>query len=269
MEESGTVNYWDILFGASDFSDLLERATMIGEIMEYDNAVMDQLAATRKELQDQQAVLEATRADQQAEKEDLEARKADLKEKEATIDQLIADIKADENEAAKAKDALTAEANRVTSEILQKQKELQALIDAGKINFDPGSGWQWPLHGIYRITSTFGPRIHPITGRPGNHTGTDIGAPRNTPIHAARGGVVTISTYGSSYGNYVVIQHDNGIATLYAHMNSRAVKEGLPPEMLQKILGHADYSTTANIYTHIDAQTLVDAVTNTLLINKK
>ena len=199
MEESGTVNYWDILFGASDFSDLLERATMIGEIMEYDNAVMDQLAATRKELQDQQA-----------EKEDLEARKADLKE----------------NEAAKAKDALTAEANRVTSEILQKQKELQALIDAGKINFDPGSGWQWPLHGIYRITSTFGPRIHPITGRPGNHTGTDIGAPRNTPIHAARGGVVTISTYGSSYGNYVVIQHDNGIATLYAHMNSRAVKEG-------------------------------------------
>ncbi len=50
---------------------------------------------------------------------------------------------------------------------------------------------------------------------------------------------------------------------------SRAVKEGLPPEMLQKILGHADYSTTANIYTHIDAQTLVDAVTNTLLANKK
>ena len=39
--------------------------------------------------------------------------------------------------------------------------------------------------------------------------------------------------------------------------------------MLQKILGHADYSTTANIYTHIAAQTLVDAVTNTLLTNKK
>lgn len=50
---------------------------------------------------------------------------------------------------------------------------------------------------------------------------------------------------------------------------SRAVKEGLAPEMLQKILGHADYSTTANIYTHIDAQTLVDAVTNSLLTNKK
>ena len=49
---------------------------------------------------------------------------------------------------------------------------------------------------------------------------------------------------------------------------SRAVKEGLAPEMLQKILGHANYSTTANIYTHIDAETLVTAVTNSLLTNK-
>ena len=48
---------------------------------------------------------------------------------------------------------------------------------------------------------------------------------------------------------------------------TRAVKEGLAPEMLQKILGHANYSTTANIYTHIDAETLVDAVTNALLTN--
>ena len=50
---------------------------------------------------------------------------------------------------------------------------------------------------------------------------------------------------------------------------SRAVKEGLAPEMLQKILGHADYSTTANIYTHIDAETLVSAVTDALLTSQK
>jgi len=50
---------------------------------------------------------------------------------------------------------------------------------------------------------------------------------------------------------------------------SRAVKEGLAPEMLQKILGHADYSTTANIYTHIDAETLVSAVTGSLLTSQE
>lgn len=50
---------------------------------------------------------------------------------------------------------------------------------------------------------------------------------------------------------------------------SRAVKDGLAPEYLQKILGHADFSTTANIYTHLDADTLVNAVTNTLLTEQK
>lgn len=48
---------------------------------------------------------------------------------------------------------------------------------------------------------------------------------------------------------------------------TRAVKEGLAPEVLKKVLGHAKYSTTADVYTHIDAQTLVSAVTNSLLTN--
>lgn len=50
---------------------------------------------------------------------------------------------------------------------------------------------------------------------------------------------------------------------------SRAVKEGLPPEVLQRVLGHAKYSTTADIYTHLDAQTLIKAVTDSLLTNKE
>lgn len=226
MEETGTVSYLDILFGATDFSDLLDRATMINDIMAYDQKVMDELAATRKELEEQQAQLEATRAEQQAQKESLEGQKSDLKQKEAEVDQLIAEIEDDEAELEKAEDALKAEADRIDAEVLRKQKELQAMLDAGQISFDPGSGWLWPLPGRYRISSYFGSRIHPITGRPNNHTGTDIPAPRGTNILAARGGVVTISTYNSSYGNYVVVQHDNGVSTLYAHMNSRAVQEG-------------------------------------------
>lgn len=226
MEEMGAVSYLDILFGASSFSDLLDGAMMVGELMEYDNDIINQLVATRQALLAQQTALENTRLEQQTQKTELEEHKQALKANEAEVDRLLADIKKNEADMQAAHDALKAESDRVTAEITKKQKELQALLDAGKINFDPGTGWQWPLHGIYRITSTFGPRIHPITGRPGNHTGTDIAAPKNTPIHVARGGVVTISTYGSSYGNYVVVQHDNGVSTLYAHMNSRAVKEG-------------------------------------------
>lgn len=226
MEKVGTVSYWDILFGSSSFSDLLDRASMVSEIMKYDNEIMDQLSATRQELQEQQTALEATRAEQQAEKEDLEARRADLEAKEAEVDQLLAEITANETQIESAKDDLEAAAAEIDAQVAQKQRELQALISSGQVSFDPGSGWQWPVPGYYTITSTFGNRIHPITGRPNNHTGTDIGAPGGTPIQAARGGVVTISTYHYSYGNYVVVQHDNGISTLYAHMRSRAVSEG-------------------------------------------
>ena len=72
--------------------------------------------------------------------------------------------------------------------------------------------------------------MDPISHQPGNHTGIDIPAPRNTPIYAAKSGVVTTSVLGSgvnwSYGNFVVVSHSDGTSTLYAHMNSRNVTRG-------------------------------------------
>lgn len=226
MEESGTVSYWDILFSAADFSDLLDRATFISEVMEYDNAVMDELAATRKLLLQQQTELETARDEQEQIKATLEGEKKELDIKLAESLQLVKSIQADENKAKAIKDEMEAEANRISSDIARKQKELAAKMAEGQISFDPSTGWQWPIAGHYTITSLFANRKHPITGVYGHHTGTDIAAPNGTPIKAAANGVVLISTYGSSYGNYVVIQHQDGIQTLYAHMSSRNVKEG-------------------------------------------
>ena len=226
MEEAGTVSYWSILFDSADFVDLLDRATFVSEIMEADNKIMDDLAALRKSIEAQKAELETSRADQQTQRDALVAQKKELDAKEADAAALVQKIQSQESEYQSSRDALKREEEEVEAQIIKKQKEIQAKIAAGQISFDPGTGWQWPVPGRYKITSTFGPRIHPITGLPGNHTGTDVAAPKGTAILAARGGVVTISTYNNSYGNYVVVQHDNGIATLYAHMSSRAVSEG-------------------------------------------
>ena len=226
MEEAGTVSYWSILFDSADFADLLDRATFVSEIMEADNKIMDDLAALRKSIEAQKAELETSRADQQTQRDALVAQKKELDAKEADAAALVQKIQSQESEYQSSRDALKREEEEVEAQIIKKQKEIQAKIAAGQISFDPGTGWQWPVPGRYKITSTFGPRIHPITGLPGNHTGTDVAAPKGTAILAARGGVVTISTYNHSYGNYVVVQHDNGIATLYAHMSSRAVSEG-------------------------------------------
>ena len=226
MEEAGTVSYWSILFDSADFADLLDRATFVSEIMEADNKIMDDLAALRKSIEAQKAELETSRADQQTQRDALVAQKKELDAKEADAAALVQKIQSQESEYQSSRDALKREEEEVEAQIIKKQKEIQAKIAAGQISFDPGTGWQWPVPGRYKITSTFGPRIHPIPGLPGNHTGTDVAAPKGTAILAARGGVVTISTYNNSYGNYVVVQHDNGIATLYAHMSSRAVSEG-------------------------------------------
>lgn len=226
MEEAGTVSYWSILFDSADFADLLDRATFVSEIMEADNKIMDDLAALRKSIEAQKAELETSRADQQTQRDALVAQKKELDAKEADAAALVQKIQSQESEYQSSRDALKREEEEVEAQIIKKQKEIQAKIAAGQISFDPGTGWQWPVPGRYKITSTFGPRIHPITGLPGNHTGTDVAAPKGTAILAALGGVVTISTYNNSYGNYVVVQHDNGIATLYAHMSSRAVSEG-------------------------------------------
>ncbi len=87
------------------------------------------------------------------------------------------------------------------------------------------SGYLWPLAGYTRVSSPFGYRNCPYHGQE-LHGGCDVPAPSGTPIRAAKSGVVVISTYGSSYGNYVVIAHSDGSRTMYAHQSQRAVSAG-------------------------------------------
>ena len=87
------------------------------------------------------------------------------------------------------------------------------------------SGYLWPLSGYTRVSSPFGYRNCPYHGQE-LHGGCDVPAPSGTPIRAAKSGVVVISTYGSSYGNYVVIAHSDGSRTMYAHQSQRAVSAG-------------------------------------------
>ena len=80
--------------------------------------------------------------------------------------------------------------------------------------------WYWPLPGRYHLSSLFGNRPDPFTGRRDNHTGTDVPAPGRTPIYAAQDGIVTTvnrNKDASSYGYYCIISHGSGYATLYAH----------------------------------------------------
>lgn len=226
MEEQGTVSYWQILFNAADFTDLLDRAMMISEVVEYDNAVMDALEQARIDVENAKAALEGARAEQVSAKEALDAQNAELKAKKATIDSLLAELQAKQDTYESQIHKLESAAAAMDDEIEKKIKELERQRAASQIQYNTGSGYVWPVDGCYVITSFFGPRKHPITGIAGNHGGTDIRAAYGTTIKAARGGEVITSTYNSSYGNYVVVYHGNGESTLYAHMSKRSVSVG-------------------------------------------
>ena len=82
----------------------------------------------------------------------------------------------------------------------------------------------WPLAG--RLTSDFGYRRSPITGARQFHGGIDIAAPRGTPVRAAMSGQVSRVGSNNVFGNYVIINHQAGFRTLYAHLHVVRVRSG-------------------------------------------
>ena len=223
MEETGSVSYLSILFSASSFSELLDYAMLIAEVMEYHNGVIDILEDTQEQKTEVKSQLEDVKAEQEAVKAEQETNKAELEVQQAEVDRLIKEIQAKQDEYEEELDKFEEESSKLDKELAAAEKkyeeELAALAVSGE--------WYWPLPGRYGISSWFKWRIHPTTGKWTHHTGNDIPAPSGTKIYSANGGVVTEVGYSSVYGNYVQISHGNGYATFYAHMKSKAiVKEG-------------------------------------------
>ena len=228
MEERGKVSYWSVLFKAESFTDLLGRMDIVNEIMDADQAVIDQLQALQVEIEEKKASLEASKAEAEAAKADLVAKKTELDAQRKEAIALVNEINDNENEYKETLDELDKEEERIQAMIVKKSKELaaqQAAQNGGTSNAALG-GYIWPVSSHY-ITSTFGGRASPGGIGSTNHKGIDIGrVGYTTEIHAAKAGTVIVSQYSSSYGNYVVVSHGSGNTTLYAHMSSRKVSVG-------------------------------------------
>lgn len=268
MEETGGVNYLSILFEAKSFADMLDYAMLIGDIMDYSNRIIDQLEATQRELGAARDELAADRAEQAAAQQELEAHKAELDVQRANAQDLLNQIAATESEyAAVAKQLADTEA-QVNKELKEAEKKYQEQLAALAAQNNANSGdWYWPLPGWYHLSSLFGSRKDPISGLPANHTGTDIPAPRGTPIYAAKTGVVTTvnTNYrASSYGYYCIISHGNGYATLYAHQNQvPIVKEGQTVQKGQ-IIGYVGTTGRSTGY-HLHFELRINGVRNDII----
>ncbi len=227
MEEQGETSYWSILFTSGDFSELLDNYMMIEEIIQYDNQVIDSLVALQEKVANDRTVLEEAQAEQEEAKARQMAAQDELKAQEDEVDKLIAEISAQEDLLEEMEEELNKAAKALDAQIKAKEREYAAQV----ANVPSESGYLWPLPGGYNtISSLAGGRIHPVTGKPGNHAGIDIPAPSGTNIYAAKSGVVIHAAKGTgsswSYGNYVIVSHSDGTSTLYAHMSRIGCKEG-------------------------------------------
>ncbi len=93
----------------------------------------------------------------------------------------------------------------------------------------------WPADAGFRITSPFGERIHPVTGRKSFHNGTDIGVPTGTPLRAAHKGNVKRQSKDSVSGNYVILDHGLGIETVYCHLSEASVVQSARMQRKEQI----------------------------------
>jgi murein DD-endopeptidase MepM/ murein hydrolase activator NlpD len=87
------------------------------------------------------------------------------------------------------------------------------------------TGFRFPLR-EYRITSTFGPRPSPFTGKMQNHQGLDLAAPMGSNVYPAREGRVTETGTDPVYGNYIVVAHDDNWVSLYGHLSAVTAADG-------------------------------------------
>lgn len=119
-------------------------------------------------------------------------------------------------------------------------------------NSSTSSGFRVPLNS-YRVTSKFGYRTHPVTGQWSLHGGIDLAAPTGTPTYSIQSGTVITSTYSSSYGNYIIVDHGNGMASLYAHLSERGVSVGTKVSKGQVIgkVGSTGRSTGPHLHFEI------------------
>ena len=253
MEEEGSLTYWEVLFKATSFSNLLDRLNMVEEIAASDIRRLQELsdAADAVEVSRQELALEKEELD--ATKAELDATQAQLDEKREEADALIQELLSHAEELEALQEQKEKEDEELMAHIAEmeqaynraKEEEWLAHIATattaapttqpgggdGGIDFGNGGGsnnsggnnnagstsWIRPCSYV-KVTSPYGFREQPTAGASRFHQGIDLGAPAGTTIVASRAGTVTSAGYSNSLGWYVTINHGDGFSSMYGHM---------------------------------------------------
>ena len=234
MEEEGSVSYWEVIFEANSFTDLLDRINMMEEIAAADQRRLQEMRNIAAQVSDSKDTLETGKSDLELTRASLDETQAYLEEKRTESDALLRELAEKQEEFQALLDESEAAQDDLMLSIAAKEKELSkakyeenlAKLALQGQNPPSNSAWIKPVSG-YTLTSPFGMRLHPVLGYYRMHNGVDMACPQGTPIYATRAGTVTVASYqAGGAGNYVSINHGDGFASIYMHMTNYVVSAG-------------------------------------------
>lgn len=263
---SGDVSALEIVMGAKDFTDFLDKLQLVQYVSDHDAELINGIKKKLNTISEEKKALETDKASLEEEHTTLTSKQDELTKLLEENKETLASLQSDANDAQMQLSLSEEELSGLSSEIQEyyrKQREAMATQQASSTSssddeeeisysddssgggssysndapshIDSGDGWTWPIPGCYTITGGFG------EGRSyESHGGTDIAASIGTPIYAANSGTVVGSSndcthssagvggcnHGGGYGNHVWILHDNGYETIYGHMINTAVSTG-------------------------------------------
>ncbi|MFQ3615171.1 MAG: peptidoglycan DD-metalloendopeptidase family protein [Cyanobacteriota bacterium] len=238
---------WAVLLQSQNLNEFLEKRYQLRRVYQADNQFLVDLKRQSDELVARHRAVERQKNEIALLTQELQSQKAEYQQQALTQEELITRLKQDQQALEEAEEQLARDSASLANLIRQRlaaASRSRIVIRGNGIMSIPADG---------RLTSGFGYRVHPILGYRRFHAGIDFGAPTGTPIRAANNGVVIYSGWYGGYGRSVIVDHGNGITTLYAHASRVYVSEGQAVSRGEAIaaVGSTGFSTGPHLHFEV------------------
>ena len=248
MYKNGSVGFIDVLMDSGSFSEFLNNLSLVEKVYTSDQDVLEELQKAYDEIDAKKKEIETLQAELSESKATMEEQKSSLEADKASVEKKKSEIAADSAETQRELDKLEADAQALTSSI----RNSGSSSNSSKYN---GGIMAWPVPSCHTISSGYGGRIHPTTGKYKFHGGLDIPGSYGSAIVAANSGkVIWAGNRGDSYGNYVIIDHGGGVSTLYGHSSKVLVSTGQSVSRGQRIANVGSTGRSTGPHCHFEVR---------------
>ena len=253
MYKAPKLHTLDVLVTSKSITEFISNYYAMKDLINYDRELLETVKNQKNEIETTKKILQEKKQQVITSRQTQQKKSQVLANTKTMRQYYLSQLTGEEQE-------LQAKIDQYNAEVAEIEAEIK-LLALNSISSDYiGGAMLWPVPGYTRLTSTYGMRVHPITGAYKLHTGIDISAPLGTSFIAAANGIVSKATYNAAYGNMVIIDHGGGVQTLYAHGDQILVQLGQTVAAGTEVLkvGSTGYSTGphAHFEIRINGQTV-------------